>query len=116
MTVAVDALTGARGWVAVFGHRTRGLASGAAIAVSPDGSQVFVVGGIYRDRYMDDYLTIAYDATDGGRLWWRHEGIGSSDDGSGLVVTPDGSEIVVTGTMGSQMGELKFGTVAYSVG
>jgi WD40 repeat protein len=89
-------------------------ATAAAISISPDGSTVFVAGTTYTDTR--DYVTIAYDATTGVRLWKRRYSstLGrSADDASALVVSPDGSSVFVTGTSdGSPYTD--YDTVAYA--
>ena len=115
LTVAFDASTGARRWVTKFDVRgTDG--AGASIAVSPDGSGVFVAGTIYMEPFEDDFLLLALDASTGARRWWRHSGFGPHDRAGTVVVTPDGLEVILAGVMGSMMGELYYGTVAYSTG
>jgi sugar lactone lactonase YvrE len=114
-TVAVDAATGQEKWADVYrsssntGQRDRG----TRIAVSPDGSKVFVTGegqcpsGCGGGGFFG-YSTIAYDASTGQRLWSTPY----AEDGPGaysIVVSPDGSKVFVNGGSGS------FGTatVAY---
>ncbi len=90
-TVAYEASTGNRLWVA------RHAAEGGAysIAMSPDGSRLFVngqkVGG-------DSSVTVAYDPSTGRRLWVVDSNVGPAYWGGGLSVSPDGSTVFVTGT------------------
>src|SRR5437763_170503 len=42
---------------------------GKSVAVSPDGSRVFVGGYTYRATTEDDYATFAYEASTGTELW-----------------------------------------------
>ena len=60
-----------------------------ANAASPDGSTVFATGwiGAYDAR---TFLTIAYDAGTGERLWAKTYGGGQQDQGASLAVSPDG--------------------------
>src|SRR5205809_6949408 len=52
-----------------------------AIAVSPDGSKVFVTGFSHQRANGDDYLTVAYDAASGTPLWLkRFNGKGNDYD------------------------------------
>lgn len=67
--------------------------SSGALAVSPDGSQLFVATG------HDTMTTIAYDSS-GDQLWlqddpWNGEGAGSHD----VAAAPDGASVVVVGAM-----------------
>ena len=71
-TVAYDSDTGARVWTASY-RGPAGNNSPAAIAVSPDGSKVFVTGssGTVGANTID-YATVAYEAATGARLWTAH--------------------------------------------
>jgi len=86
---------GAQLWAAVGG---RGVAD--SVAVSPDGSRVFVTG---------DAGTAAYDASTGTALW------GASFAGSlqSVAVSPDGSRVFVTGKTTGSDGLPDYATVAY---
>ena len=112
-TVAYDATTGTRRWVARF----RGPADGddipRAIGVSPDGSRVFVTGSI--DSSPPDYGTVAYDASTGAQLWFeRYDGGADGfDSASALGVSVDGSLVFVTGRSQTPAGE-RFATLAYA--
>jgi hypothetical protein len=104
-TVAYDASTGNRLWVA------RHAAEGGAysIAMSPDGSRLFVngqkVGG-------DSSVTVAYDPSTGRQLWVVDSNVGPAYWGGGLSVSPDGSTVFVTGTPVVH-GETCFGSGGY---
>jgi TolB-like protein len=111
-TVAYDAATGSELWVERFND---GFAS--ALGVSPDGSLVFVTGYTYDPdtTATSDYATVAYDAATGSELWVeRYNGPGNSTDYSNAIgVSPDGSEVVVTGQSGGSTGDFDYATVAY---
>src|SRR5262249_47647973 len=62
--VAYQAWTGRLLWTS---HGATSLASPDALAVSPDGSKVFVTG--FSELHMDDYATVAFDASTGVELW-----------------------------------------------
>ncbi|MGH7819551.1 MAG: PQQ-binding-like beta-propeller repeat protein [Candidatus Binatia bacterium] len=100
-TVAYDAVTGAAIWVSRYDGPDHYADAAAALAVSPDGSSVFVTGRSYAsDR--EGYATIRYDAANGAALWvGRHEGGAARS----VVVSPDGSRVFVSG--------LGYTTVAY---
>jgi DNA-binding beta-propeller fold protein YncE len=91
-TIAYNAATGAQVWVARsnFPDRPRG------IAVSGDGTRVFVLGSVGRHNYD----TLAYDAATGAQLWTaRYDGAANRDDyPSAIGVSPDGTRVYVTGT------------------
>ncbi len=80
-----------------------------AVAVSPDGTTVYVTGDS-----SGDYATVAYSAATGRRLWVRRHGPANrDDDASSVAVSPDGTAVFVTG--GSQGGSSGYmATVAYS--
>jgi hypothetical protein len=86
--------------------------SASALAVSPDGSEVFVTGSpVSRDF---DYLTVAYDAANGNKIWlMRYKGPAGSDISAAIAVSPDGSEVFVTGASLGSSGFNEFATVAY---
>src|SRR5262249_11369849 len=71
----------------------------SAIAVSPDGTHVFITGGSQVEETNWDYATVAYDAATGAQLWVaRYNGTPRDlDVGTGLVVGADGSRVFVTG-------------------
>src|SRR5205814_2331759 len=97
LTVAYDASTGAQLWSARYDHDDFDYTR--AIAVSPDGSKVFVTGASKGDSTPNDYATVAYDAATGARLWGSIYGSGAQaeDDPRALAVSPDGSQVFVTG-------------------
>jgi hypothetical protein len=111
-TVGYDASTGSKLWVKRYND---GFAS--ALGVSPDGSQVFVTGYTYDPdtTATSDYATVAYDAATGSELWVeRYDGPGNSTDYSNaLGVSPDGSEVVVTGQSAGSTSDFDYATVAY---
>ena len=114
-TVAVDAATGQEEWAAVYrsnsnpGEREEA----TRIAVSPDGSKVFVTGegecpvGCGGGGFTG-YSTIAYNAATGAVLWtaqYPEAGPGAYS----ITVSPDGSKVFVNGGSGN----FETATVAY---
>src|SRR6266542_6180588 len=86
-----------------------------AVALSPNGSKVFVTGSGGADPN-GDYATVAYGTSSGVRLWVRtYNGPGNfADDASALDVSPDGSKVFVTGSSwGNDNTTYDFATVAY---
>jgi WD40 repeat protein len=73
--------------------------SPASLSVRPDGSTVFVTGFIGGASYATFFLTVAYDASTGARLWTRRYGSSKSLESvaSSLSVSPNGSRVIVTG-------------------
>jgi len=90
----------------------------AAVAVSPDGSAVFVTGKSIAFAMTNDptydYTTVAYDAATGSRLWTRRcYKYGPDDSASAVAVSPDGNTVFVTGTSGNGTPGTGYATVAY---
>ncbi|HEY1345630.1 MAG TPA: hypothetical protein VGF54_11625 [Streptosporangiaceae bacterium] len=113
-TVAYNATTGAQLWAS----RYIGAAIGTDVALSPDGTEVFVTG---RTELNDHprFATVAYNAASGAQLWAKLYGSGAGLSGaapSSLAVSPDGSRVVVTGYNSGPSGapSANYATVAYS--
>ena len=110
-TIAYDTATGTALWVKRFdGPRNR--SDGASdLGVSPDGSTVFVTGASMRTN--NNYVTLAYEATTGSRLWVkRYDGpANSSDVAHALGVSSNGSKVFITGS--SFGAGADFATLAY---
>jgi WD40 repeat protein len=93
-TAAYDAATGATEWIAHYAKPNgRAGVVGASVAVSPDGSQVYVAG------YVDEALkagsaVLAYDSATGATLWTRY----SPSSPTSVVASPNGSAVFVAGT------------------
>ena len=88
------------------------------MAVSPDGSTVYVTGtsgarpanGVAYTRI----VTIAYSAATGSQLWRANYGVRKQNSGAvALAVSPAGSTVFVTGTSQRRQGSY-LATVAYS--
>jgi DNA-binding beta-propeller fold protein YncE len=112
-TVAYDAATGARRWVARYNGATGSNNVPTSVAVSPDGKRVFVTGKSTLGQN-GDYATVAYDAT-GTQLWVeRYNGPLNSDDGATAVaVSPTSGTVYVTGFSFGKVGGADYATVAY---
>jgi hypothetical protein len=112
-TLAYDAATGARKWAKRYNGPGDFFDFVRAIAVSPDGTTVFVTGWSYTDQTNSDYATLAYDASTGARLWLkRYNGPdGAEDAPNDLGLSPDGSTVYVTGSSWSGT-DYDFATVA----
>jgi sugar lactone lactonase YvrE len=118
-TVAYDADTGRRRWVSHYNGPGTGADDVAiSLALSPDGSTVFVAGGSLNDAvvphsFVQDFATVAYDAATGERLWVRHRRVGGG--ATALAVSPGGGAVFVTGyaSHSGSFTEYDFETVAY---
>jgi outer membrane protein assembly factor BamB len=113
-TIAYDAATGASLWTRRFNGPANGNDRAQSIVASPDGSRVFVTGSS-QGAMFDDYATIAYEAATGAALWTRRfNGPANTNDApSSIVLTPDGSKVIVTGAIGTETSSSNYGTVAY---
>lgn len=113
VTVAYDAATGARLWVASY--YGLGVSKADSVAVSPDGSKVFITGGTGASSGIEQYATVAYNATTGASLWVQRYVAPANQGGSarGVVVSPDGSKVFVTGGVSDATGNSNLITVAY---
>jgi WD40 repeat protein len=114
-TVAYSAVTGARLWAARYNGPGNGNDAASSVAVSPDGRRVFVTGES-RGATTTGYLTVAYSAATGARLWvQRYKGPGNGTDTAySIAVSPGGSRVYVTGeSQGARSGR-DYATVAYS--
>jgi PQQ-like domain len=111
-TVAYDAVAGTRMWVRHY----EGFDSDAAnaLGVSADGSTVFVTGQGSGAGGKPDYTTVAYDAVTGRQRWVESHDGGAVDTALALAVSPDGSEVVVTGySQRPGIADPDYATVAY---
>src|SRR5205823_1245161 len=66
---ATDTATGGHRWTSAYDGPSGGDDQAAAMAMSPDGSKVFVTGPSEGAANNYDYATVAYDVPTGARLW-----------------------------------------------
>ncbi len=116
VTAAYEAATGTRLWLRRYNGLANGRDWGFSVAVSPDGSKVFVTGSSEGSTSGSDYATVAYDAATGTRLWVsRYNGPTNGGDGADSVaVSPDGSKVFVTGGSTGITGRSDATTIAYA--
>lgn len=118
-TAAFDAVTGAQLWVATYHGPGVGSDVTRSLAVSPDGSKVFVTGQSSNTTnpslFNNAYATVAYDAATGAQLWVaRYSGANMGSVANSVAVSPHGSLVFVTGASAGPTGRAMFATVAYS--
>jgi len=117
-TVAYSAATGAQLWASRYNGPGNGDDHAVAVAVSPDGREVFVTGSSTGARSGHDYATVAYNAATGAQLWaGRYSGPGNNyDEARAVAVSPDGTTVFMTGgsnRTGTATGR-DFVTIAYN--
>jgi DNA-binding beta-propeller fold protein YncE len=99
-TRAYDAATGRREWVVCYDSGRRLSDQGNDLAVSPDGTTVFVTGSSDQgggDTGNLDDITLAYTVADGHQIWERRWDTGSVYDiGEAIGVSPDGRTVYIT--------------------
>ena len=98
-TVAYNAATGGSLWGKRFDGVDHGADYAYSLAVSPNGSRVFVTGYADMGATGNDYVTIAYATGTGATVWGKsYIGPGNSSDyGYSVAVSPDSSKVFVTG-------------------
>lgn len=112
------AASGTQLWVSRYNGPGRGNDDAAAMAASPDGKTVFITGNRFGSGSDSDsdYLTIAYRAATGARLWARHYQNGSADQAGAVAVAVSPAGLVfVTGTSqrAAFEGDSDYATIAY---
>jgi DNA-binding beta-propeller fold protein YncE len=114
-TVAYEATTGAQLWVSQYDGPAHGDDEPHAVAVSADGSKVFVAGRAAGTTTCWDYITVAYDSAAGAQLWQsQYNGPANADDAAhAMAVSPDGSKVFVTGDSIGTAGNYDYATLAY---
>ncbi|MEX2274337.1 MAG: PQQ-binding-like beta-propeller repeat protein [Actinomycetota bacterium] len=114
-TLAFDAASGTRLWVARYNRAGQSSDGGNAVTVTPDGSMALVAGFITRSGSNSDYLTQAYDATTGARVWTKKFGgpAGEDDVAGSITVSPDGTRTFVTGNGTGATNSTNYTTIAY---
>ena len=108
--VAYVAATGSRLWVGSPGAGTR---NASDMAVSPDGTKVYVSGATTGSN---SFLLRSYQAGTGRVLWtslFHGPGVGGTATAVGL--SPDGSSIYVTGQNSRFVSNTDFATVAFTL-
>jgi len=113
-TVAYSTATGRRLWASRYsGPRLRRPDGADSVAVSPDGSTVFVTGSSAGRGTGSDYATVAYSAATGKQLWASRYNGGPYDQAFAVTASPDANTVFVTGTIDLLNG-FYYATIAYS--
>lgn len=118
LTLAFDTSDGTRVWEeATVPQQPGDSDNGGSIAVAPDGSAVYVANRSF-DLYTNPtFMTIAYDTDDGSPVWTSPARENDEYDTGGatdIATSPDGSEIFVTGSGRSTLGNYEgVYTIAY---
>jgi sugar lactone lactonase YvrE len=91
---------GGQRWVASYRFGDKAFSD--AVAVTPDGSTVFVTGTTDQGESDSHFATLAYEASTGAEKWVATFKLATDHDqygrGNALAVSPDGSTVYVTGS------------------
>jgi hypothetical protein len=99
--VAYDARTGRQLWARRYLPEGGAAGLATALAVSPDGSTLYVTGDISAAGQPGwGFAVIAYAAATGEQRWLRYSGSGPGS-GASVAVSPDGKTVYATGSAGS---------------
>jgi hypothetical protein len=116
-TAAYDAADGSELWAASYQGPANMSDAPRALALSPDGSRLFVTGwSEYPAPVFRKYVTVAYAPKDGSRLWVAEYNGPDADDAHAVAVSSDGSRVFVTGVSGGIGTHVDFATVGYDAG
>jgi dienelactone hydrolase len=117
VTTGIDAATGASLWAANYNSSGSNSDYADSVAVSPNGSRVFVTGYSYGGSSSYDYATISINAVTGAKQWFRRYN-GPDDDadyGEAVAASPDGTRVFVTGYSDGGTSSYDYATLSYSV-
>lgn len=120
LTVAYDVRRGKTVWTARYaGLGQDGSERANAVAVSPDGSRVYVTGDSFGGRrdgkIQYDYATVAYAAASGAEQWVGRWGGPVAGFNAPIAVVASADRVIVTGQSRGATAEdgRDYGTVAY---
>jgi putative pyrroloquinoline-quinone binding quinoprotein len=118
-TSALDPATGDELWVERFEGPAGLNDSALSLAVSPDGSRVYITGatgGTVSGGADWDMVTVAYNATNGDKVWTRFFA-GNADGydfGRSVTVSDDGTRVYVVGHSLGDAATYDVTTIAYN--
>ena len=113
-TRAFNAATGAVLWTAFYHGQGTFDDAPQALAVSPDGSRVFVTGSSTNANGIPRYTTVAFDASTGARRWAASYSVQHlSALAEAIAVSSLGTQVFVTGGSAGPTGQASFATVSY---
>ena len=116
-TAAYDPSTGATLWVKLWDGPGHYVDSAQDVAVSNDGSKVFVTGYTFTESNTGiDYATVAYDSSTGTQLWvalYDGSGANATDSATAIASSADGGMVFVTGYSNGGGSGNDYATVAY---
>ncbi len=112
------AVPGAQLWVRRYNGPGNNLGNddvARSVAVSPDGTTVYVTG-YSQGTISDEYATIAYNTATGARLWVSRYNDPSNygAEANSVAVSPDGDTVFVTGSDNAASNGEDYVTVAYN--
>jgi PQQ-like domain len=111
-TMALDADTGAVHWTRRYHGPDGSGAAPSGIALSPDGSSVFVTGSLSLSNGGVKEGTVAYSARDGATLWSaRWDGASPNDLSAGIVAADTRVFVSATSAQGTRGND--YATIAY---
>jgi WD40 repeat protein len=113
-TVAYAAASGKQQWVARYNGPANDYDFARSVAVSPDGSKVFVTGSSWGRPSLYDYATVAYKAATGDPLWTRRYGRPINNTAVAVVASPRRNAVYVTGSSFGGRTHRDIATVAYN--
>jgi DNA-binding beta-propeller fold protein YncE len=113
-TIAYSATTGAQLWIQRYAGARQAPSEARALVVSHDGSTVYVTGYSAGTKSVNQYVTLAYRATTGARLWSSRYSASSINQARSIAISPNDKAIYVTGRSGVSPSNFDDATVAYN--